>query len=277
MFDAQYDVLWWAFGALVVLTILLVRMGVRLFNREQLLGKEIDELNLVASARRLWQMTWNRRPVNERRSPWQYYREEVLGQFRRLSLPMALVAIWMIAAFFIGRQAATIYRIPDNLLPNIDWYTEISSFLLDNEILGIESLAPIFLQNIRTLFVGSLMATFTFGIGIILILMTPFVLIGYLVVTMAAAGMDQALLMAAFIPHSIFEIPAALLAGATAVRLGMSVLAQPADGALTGQWMRTLADCIRLWVMLILPLLVLAAATEVLITPQIVMQVVGGA
>jgi hypothetical protein len=45
MFWANYPVLWWILAALIVVNILLVRMGLHLFDREELLGREIDELN----------------------------------------------------------------------------------------------------------------------------------------------------------------------------------------------------------------------------------------
>src|SRR5258708_1291777 len=51
MFWAQYNVLWWVILGLVLVTLVLVRMGVRLFNREELLGRDIDEINLKAGWR----------------------------------------------------------------------------------------------------------------------------------------------------------------------------------------------------------------------------------
>src|SRR5512136_1943896 len=46
MFWARYDVLWWIVAALIVVNVLLVRMGLRIFNREEILAKEMDEINL---------------------------------------------------------------------------------------------------------------------------------------------------------------------------------------------------------------------------------------
>lgn len=277
MFDAQYDVLWWALAALVILNILLIRMGIKLFNREQLLGSEIDELNLVSGAKRLWRRIWARGEGDQRRSAWQWYRHEVLEQLKVLWAPALLVIVFLIAAFFIGRQYADILVIPVGLLPDVDWYQELSTLLLNNDILGIESVGFIILQNVRTLFIGSALAVFSFGIGIILIVMVSFALVGFLIAQMGAAGMNPAILLAALLPHSLFEVTAVILAAAAAVRLGMSVLAQPGRGTLKDNWSRILADDIRLWLFLILPLLVIAGLVETLITPQVVLMVVGGA
>ena len=45
MLWANYDVLWWAVAGQFILAGLLVRMGVTHFNREELLGREMDALN----------------------------------------------------------------------------------------------------------------------------------------------------------------------------------------------------------------------------------------
>ena len=44
MFWARYDLLWFVLLALMVSELILVRMGIRIFNREELLGREIDKL-----------------------------------------------------------------------------------------------------------------------------------------------------------------------------------------------------------------------------------------
>jgi len=51
MFWAQYQALWWVIIGLALVTAILIRIGVRLFNREELLGKDIDEINLKAAWR----------------------------------------------------------------------------------------------------------------------------------------------------------------------------------------------------------------------------------
>ena len=46
MFWGTNSTLWWAVVGLVVLSILLVRVGLAHFRREELLGREIDVLNI---------------------------------------------------------------------------------------------------------------------------------------------------------------------------------------------------------------------------------------
>jgi ABC-type transport system involved in multi-copper enzyme maturation permease subunit len=55
MFMAIYDALWGIVLALIVVNLILIRMGLSLFNREELLGREIDQLSLRGTWRKLRQ------------------------------------------------------------------------------------------------------------------------------------------------------------------------------------------------------------------------------
>jgi stage II sporulation protein M len=85
------------------------------------------------------------------------------------------------------------------------------------------------------------------------------------------------LFLAAFVlPHGLFELPAASVATALAVRLGATFMS-PRQGVTVGEgWLWALADFIKVFVALVLPLLVLAAAIEVHVTPSIVVRAFGG-
>ena len=72
MLWADYDVLWWAVLGQAVLAGLLVRMGVTHFNREELLGREIDALNL----RWAWRV-FRSGFVGEAKSLRQWYAREI--------------------------------------------------------------------------------------------------------------------------------------------------------------------------------------------------------
>src|SRR3990172_791495 len=54
MFWGRYQILWWIVAALLLISIVLVRMGLHLFNREELLGRDYDTLDL----RWAWQVFW---------------------------------------------------------------------------------------------------------------------------------------------------------------------------------------------------------------------------
>jgi uncharacterized membrane protein SpoIIM required for sporulation len=276
MFWAEYNVLWWILLGLLIMTVVLVRMGVKNFNREQLLGREIDDLNVKGIVRQLWRLTWPRRADGAKRSAWRWYRDHVLQVVWQARWAAALLIIAMTAGYFVGVRYADIYAIPAEVFVVDDWYERFADLLIETGLHGPSGILLVIGQNLRVLSIASALAVFTIGIAAVLILMVPVALTGYLVMQMVAAGMDPALLWAALAPHSLVEIPAAILAGAAAVRLGASVLAPPAGKTIGEGWMGALADATRLWITLILPLLVIAALVEVLVTPALVGWLAGG-
>lgn len=67
MFMAIYDALWGIVLALIVVNVILIRMGLSLFNREELLGREIDQLSLRGTWHKLRQY-WAAPTPNNRHS-----------------------------------------------------------------------------------------------------------------------------------------------------------------------------------------------------------------
>jgi uncharacterized membrane protein SpoIIM required for sporulation/ABC-type transport system involved in multi-copper enzyme maturation permease subunit len=267
MFWANYVALWWIMLGLVVLNVVLVRMGIRIFNREELLGNEIDELNLAAGVKRWYRLTLARSGDVPRRSAWRWYREEVIGAVGRMKGAVLAVTISLVAAVFLGIRYTRIYAIPGEVFSTDQWYERFHEALALTGFVGAGGVARVVFQNVRALFLASLLAVFSFGTLAILILMLPVGLIGYLASQMILAGIDPLVPWMAILPHSLLELPAAVLAGAAAVRIGASVLTAQ-EGKTVGQgWVEALADATRLWVMLILPVLLLAAVVEIYLTP----------
>ena len=170
---------------LVVVYVVLVRMGVRSFNREDLLGGEIDEINLVQIAKQLWRLVLARREDGVQRSPWQWYRDEVLGAVTRTRPAMALVAVAMLAAFLIGRYYGTVFGVPPEAFVLDDWYARFHSLLIDTGLSGLTGILLVLVQNVRVLLIGTVLAVFSVGVLVVLILMLPIVVIGYVVAQMA--------------------------------------------------------------------------------------------
>lgn len=277
MFWAQYDVLWVILAGLVVIAVVLIRMGVKTFNREELLGRELDELNLFAGIRRWWGLTWATQADDPRRSILQWYREEVFSILGRLQGAMVVLVVAMAAGYLLGMRYGDIYRIPADVFVVDNWYERFASILVETGFTGLGGVLLIIGQNLRVLTIASVLAVFTLGIAAILVLMIPTTLVGYLLTQMAAAGMNAGVLWVALIPHSIIEIPAAILAGAAAIRLGASILAPPPGKTVGEGWIVALSEATRLWFALILPLLLLAAIIEVTVTPWLVRLAATGA
>ncbi len=275
MFWANYSALWWIMGGLLIVDVLLVRMGVRTFNREELLGREIDELNLLASLKKLFRLILARRPAGLSRSIWQWYRQEVLGTLWRLRVEVLIITFVVVVGYFIGIRYADIYQIPSKVFFAENFDDRFRYMLAEAGFSGAGGILRVIVQNVRVLALASILAVFSFGVMAMPILMVSPTLAGFLTTQLIAAGVTPILPWAALIPHSMLEIPAAILAGALALRLGASVISPPPGQTIGEAWLAALADAVRLWFTLILPILTVAAIVEVYFTPWLVSLVVG--
>ncbi len=275
MFWARYNVLWWAIFGQAIIAGLLVRTGVAYFNREELLGRELDTLNFKWA----WSIfktgfTGGAASVGE------WLRVEVPKTFRRNRVPALIVGGMIAAGLAVGVSQSAVFIIPPEL---ISWDQLDDGFLEGVEVFqtlrffSVEGAAYIVFHNIRSLVGATIVGAFTFGTLGLLVIMLPFVLIGYVMGTAAQAGLSAAAFFSAFVlPHGIFEIPALMMAGAAILRLG-AVLVTPADGKTIGEaWLITLADFFRTFLVWVLPLLAIAALAEVFLTPRVVVWMFGG-
>jgi uncharacterized membrane protein SpoIIM required for sporulation len=118
---------------------------------------------------------------------------------------------------------------------------------------------------------------FSFGTLAVALLMAPLVIVFFFVAQAAHVGYDPSLFFAAFVlPHGLLELPAAGIATALAIRLGATVMSPPRGMALSEGWLWALADFVKVFVSVVLPLLALAAAVEVHLTPSVVVWAFGG-
>src|SRR5439155_8075679 len=86
-----------------------------------------------------------------------------------------------------------------------------------------QSVIAAVLQNGRVLLAASLLAIFTFGVMGIFFATVPFGILGFLIGQPALASLGIGTFLAAVVPHSLVEIPAAVIAASAAVRLGTVV------------------------------------------------------
>lgn len=264
----QRYVLWILALGLLVTVALFVRMGARIFNREELLGRSLDQLNLRWIGRTFAAQF---RGAPERRSLVDWYRTRVGPAVRALGQPAAVTALCLAAAFAGGWLAAGRWPLPFDqieaddpaLLENVQAWLDLGR---SNPSLIGAAVA----QNLRVLAVATLLALFSFGTLALVVVMAPFGILGFILAQVAAAGMDPAPFFAAIVPHGVVEIPAIVLAGAAALRLG-SVITRPPVGMTVGEaWIRTLADTVAVGVGVVLPLILVAGMLEVALTPRIV-------
>ncbi len=265
MFFAGYEALTPIIFGVVVVNVLLIRMGARLFNREEMLGRELDHLN-VGWIRQVFWKTLKGRAANL--GTW--LRIEPLSVVGRLRLPMGVAVICMVVAFLVGMAAPMVnpaLRVP--LQTDADEW--ISNFVGYSDVLSEQNtLASMAVwQNGRVLLAGALLSVFTFGVMGLVLAMAPFGILGFVFAQFMLNGVSPVIFVAAVVPHSLFEVPAVILATAAALRLGV-VFVDPPRGVTVGEaWLRALSDLVKVSV-LVLGLLVVAGVVEVYITPQVV-------
>ena len=88
LFWGNSQVLWLAVAGVIILAGLLIRVGLSHFQREYLLGREIDVLNL----RWAWSTFWGYFK-GESASMWAWYRSEVRKVLRQLTLPVGVLVV----------------------------------------------------------------------------------------------------------------------------------------------------------------------------------------
>lgn len=273
LFWGNNQVLWLAVVAVLIMAGLIIRLGLAHFQREYLLGREIDVLNIRWMARTFWGYF-----KGGAHSFGGWYRTLFGTTLRKLRTPL-LVMILLAAAGAWGSYAWA----SNNLQAYVEAVDAEHLSELQERILSLGNVedvsadltAPfLFLHNLRAAFAIGVMGLFSFGVlGVILYLVNVGV-IGILVGLFQVMGYNPLPLVAAgILPHGIFEIPALILSCAAVLRIGL-VLVTPQAGRTIGEvLLEALADWARVLIGLSLPLLAAAAVIESHVTPQLLLGV----
>jgi uncharacterized membrane protein SpoIIM required for sporulation len=272
MFWGIYSALWWIVVALLLIAIVLGRMGLRLFNREELLGKEFDVIDLRWAFRRFWQSF-----KGDANSVGGWYKDLIANNLRQVRFPVILTTGALVMAFILGVNLATEYTLPSELINvNIldqDLEAQFRSFGMLSETGWLW----ILWNNIRAIMLATLLGAFTFGVLATILLMVPLGITGYFIGNVWLAGEAPIRFFSALVlPHALLEIPAAILAGAAIMRLGLAALSIPKGMSLGEGYIAAFADWARVGIGIVLPLLIAAAAVEVFITPRIAIWMLSG-
>jgi uncharacterized membrane protein SpoIIM required for sporulation len=271
MFWGRYNVLWWIVLALGLIAIVLGRMGLKLFNREELLGRDLDVLDL--------RWAWGQFKVSFVRgaeSPLGWFADAWRRTLPEFKLPVLIATAALAIGYWIGLDLANAFTLPPELVRFESVGDRMVEGLRRFGMFSANGFLWVLWNNIRALALASLLGAFTFGVLGLILLMAPVGIVGYFAGNVTIAGLSPARFLSALVlPHAIFEMPAAILAGAAILRLGMAALSVPEGKTLGEGWLNALAEWARLSIGVILPLLILAAAVEVFITPQVAIWIFG--
>ncbi len=287
--SARY-MLWYIAAGLVVVIILFVRTGARIFNREELLGRAIDKLNLKWAWRIFVDQFAGGESDYKGINVFRLYRLSVLPALGRLRSAMVVIAIIIVASFIMGWLLTDRWPLPldgqeiDKGPYYDDQYYVLYAGQPPTDELVMENLRDLWNQgnadpgkvvsvvtiNVRILIAAGIMGLFTFGVLSLLVVMLPFVILGFILGSVVASGLDPLPFIMAVVPHGVVEIPAIIIAGAAALRAG-SVITKPAPRMTVGEaWLRALSDAIKIGIGVVLPMLIIAGILEVHLTPYFV-------
>lgn len=275
MLWADYGVLWWAVLGQVILAGLLVRMGLAHFNREELLGKEIDTLNM----RWAWKV-FSRAFVGQARNPGDWLKHELPPALRRLAIPVAFMTITLVVVTWVAADQARISGLPASVF-SMDKLTTLDETFLDQfrEIgfFSANGVFSIWLHNLQTILIATLLGVLTFAVGGVLVLLLPMAIIGFFAGAAGLAGIRPITFLLAFImPHGLFELPAIILSGAAILQIGAALLT-PAHNMTIGEaWLRAFADWAKVALAVVMPLFLIASALEMFVSPHFMLMVLGG-
>jgi uncharacterized membrane protein SpoIIM required for sporulation len=266
MFWGNHQVLWLAVAAVAVLAALLVRVGLAHFQREALLGREIDVLNLRWMGRTFW-----RAFRGDAKSVFGWYRREVPRTLRRQRVSILLTLLMGVMAVAVSYwwAASNAAQLAGAAGPG-----EITqAFSVDMGLPGdVISFPVIFWHNVRAVLIIALLGLFSFGVLGALFYLVNMAVIGGVLGAFEAFGFSPLLLTVyGILPHGIFELPALILASAAILHFGVTLVTPNTRKTLGESMIASLADWAKVTLGVVLPLLAVAAAVETWITPVLLL------
>ena len=268
LFWGNDQVLWLAVVGVAILTVLLARVGIAHFQREALLGREIDVLNLKWIGRTFWKTF-----KGDARSLWGWFRFEVLSTIQK-QIPSILLTVG------IGFLAivAGYFWVTSNSTEFVGQFKagELSDILSSGVGVPIAnagiSFPTIWGHNLRAIVVILLMGLFSFGVLGTLVYLLNMGIIGAVLALIRVMG-GSPLIVSVFgiLPHGVFEIPALILASAAILHIGIMLVTPRPQRTLGEVLIEAIADWAKIGIGLVLPLLTIAAIIETWITPLLLL------
>jgi uncharacterized membrane protein SpoIIM required for sporulation len=264
LFWGNDKALWLAVVGVAVLALLLARVGIAHFQREALLGHEIDVLNLRWIGRTFWQAFKG----NASSLP-AWFRTEVLGTVRKQA-----VSIWMTLGLGLAAALGGYVWVAQNTEKVVRAFHSGDLAGVLNSGTGVPlsnitiSFPMIWSHNLTAVSIIFLLGLFSFGVLGVLIFLLNTSIIGIVLALEGALGVSP-LKLAVFgiLPHGLFEIPALILSSAAVLYIGIALVTPRSHLTLGEVLIDAIADWAKIGIGLVLPLLTIAAVLETWVTP----------
>jgi uncharacterized membrane protein SpoIIM required for sporulation len=274
LFWGNEDILWWAILGVMIIALLLIRLGLAHFQREYLLGREIDSINVNW----LWRTFWTNF-LHGANSISDWYRLAVGPALKKIMpsvfvlILVAFLSIFLSHAWVIQNGPALLESTPEDQVAkfreNLINTPDLSEI---QERMQVTYLAPhLFFNNTRAVLVIFLAGAVSFSVLGVLAYILNISLIGGLFGAIQLLGDVPVwpLFIGGVLPHGVFEIPALLMGSAAMLYFGVS-LVTPKQGRSFGEaGVELFADWCKIYAGIVVPLMAVAALIETYVTPGI--------
>ncbi len=270
MFWGDYLTLWWVVFGLFILAILLLRIGLAHFSREELLGREIDVLNFRWGWK-VFRMSF----IGNATNLWNWYKTEVFPYVKELRYSILVLSVLVVAGFLVGKSQVSRFAFPMDQLGVENMKGQLAQLSQTWTIGNFSPVLLIFWQNIRVMLLAFILGIISLGIFGILPLFASVSIVGYVVGLLGNLGSSVSTYVLGFIlPHGIIEIPAAVIATAAIYQIGV-ILATPNIQLTIGEvWLKSIANWAKVMVGLVIPMLLIAAIIEAWFTPAFALWII---
>jgi uncharacterized membrane protein SpoIIM required for sporulation len=273
LFWGNEKVLWLAIAGVMIISLLLIRVGIAHFQREYLLGREIDTINLGW----IWRTFW----INffgGACSIGDWYGRVLGGALRRVTpaiLAVTLIAgisVWMGHDWVVDNVSSIIAKAGPKRLEQLE--VGIRQMPDLSNLQGSINAPFLFLNNTRAVAVIFLAGLVSFGVLGILLYMVNIGIIGGLFALFQLLGMNPwPMFLAGVVPHGIFEIPALIIGSAAVLYIGAGIVTPQTGKSMGEVILELLADWTKIFFGVVVPLLVVAAVIEAYVTPGLLLSV----
>lgn len=271
----RFDVVWLAIAGLLVVALAFLRSGMQTFQRTAIFSRSREEMSL----RRMWSVF--RRFFNEYQpagspltayrglpfSPTRFYRHEFPALLKELRLPLLVSLLAAVGGSVFGLTLARTLVLPpvEQALATLAFGPAPSLFLV----------LFIFANNLRVSILSNLLAPVSLGVFPFLVPATVFAQIGYvcgrLFINSGGSLSDPLLFVSAYLlPHGIIELPTFMVSAALGLRMGAALLSTQGDFSVGENLLWAAAQATKVWLLLIAPLVLVAAIIEGLVTPLVI-------
>lgn len=263
LFWGNNQVLWLAVLGVFVLTVLLARVGISHFQREALLGREIDALNLRWVAQVFWQ-TFR----GQAKSLGAWYRYEIFAALQRQRISILLTTIIGLLGIVSGYLLVQEYRAYITEERTIQELSQVIPSSVNVLSPGWSPFLYILGHNLRATVFIFLIGLASFGTLSMLTYLLNTAIVGAVLSLTNVIGLSAWRVgLFGLLPHGIFELPALVLSASCVFYIAIILVTPRNNKSLSEATIEAIAESARIFVGIIFPLFILAAAIETWVTP----------